>query len=125
MADVLLVEDDDITRSALCALMRDAGHHCWMTGDGRTAIALCHARRFDCVVLDNGLPDLPGTDVAVALAQMPEPPPVIMVSGHTFHAIDWTVAVGIVRECLRKPVRAERLLGSVARAIDPGAVATQ
>ena len=118
MAKVLLVEDDDDTRALLCVLMRDAGHECWTTGDGRTAIALCQARAFDCVVLDNGLPDLPGTDVAVALAQMELPPPVIMVSGHTFHTLDWTLDEGIVREYLRKPVRADRLLDSVARAID-------
>ena len=117
MANVLLVEDDDVARAALCVLMRDAGHKCWTTANGRTAIEICHLRNFDCVLLDHGLPDIPGTDVAVALSQLPAPPPVIMVSGHTFHAIDWTVDVGIVRECLRKPVRAERLLDSVARAL--------
>ena len=118
MANLLVVEDDDNARGALCALMRQAGHDCWTTSEGRTAIALCETRAFDCVILDYGLPDLPGTDVAVALAQLDEPPPVIMVSGHTFHAFDWTVSEGIVRELLRKPVRARRLLDSVARALD-------
>jgi DNA-binding response OmpR family regulator len=115
MANVLLVEDDDSTRGALCALIRLAGHHCWATSEGRVAIALCQQRSFDCVILDNGLPDLPGTDVAVALSHLAAPPPVIMVSGQTFHTFDWTVAVGVVLELHRKPVRPERLLESIAR----------
>ena len=118
MANVLLVEDDDDTRGMLCLLMRDAGHECWTTSDGRTAIALCKSRAFDCVVLDNGLPDLPGTDVAVALSQMDNPPPIIRVSGYSFPTLDWTIDEVIVRAHLRKPVRAERLLDSVARAVD-------
>lgn len=118
MANVLLVEDDDDLRGVMCGLMRDAGHACWTTAEGRTAIALCRERSFDCVVLDNGLPDLPGTDVAVALSQLDAPPPVIMVSGYSFHTLDWTIDEGIVREHLRKPLRADKLLDSIARALN-------
>lgn len=118
MANVLLVEDDEDLRGMLCVLMRDAGHDCWTTASGRTAIALCGERSFDCVVLDNGLPDLPGTDVAVALSQLDVPPPVIMVSGYSFQTLDWTIDEGIVREHLRKPLRAERLLDSITRALN-------
>lgn len=61
---ILLVEDDVLLRQAFRILLEDAGYR--VTEAGSAAEALAEARRDPpaVVVLDMGLPDRPGLDVA-------------------------------------------------------------
>lgn len=61
---ILLVEDDVLLRQAFRILLEDAGYR--VTEAGSAAEALAEARRESpaVVVLDMGLPDRPGLDVA-------------------------------------------------------------
>jgi CheY-like chemotaxis protein len=60
---LLLVEDDDTQRMSIAELM--AGDEIEITGVGTAAAALeaLQARRFDCAIVDLGLPDLSGADL--------------------------------------------------------------
>src|SRR4030088_1197182 len=59
-ARVLVVEDDEATRSALRALLDDAGYECDEAPDGEGAVAAMRDDRFDLVLLDLGLPGMWG-----------------------------------------------------------------
>jgi two-component system OmpR family response regulator len=53
---ILVVEDDaDVARVMLLGL-RDAGHKVESAGNGRDALALAMAKRFDVIILDRMLP---------------------------------------------------------------------
>lgn len=59
-ATVLVVEDDEDTRSALVRALKARGFRVEAAEDGRSALERWAARRPDVVLLDLGLPDLEG-----------------------------------------------------------------
>ncbi len=60
---VLLVEDDEATRTALRRDLASRGYRVDDVADGATAILRWEARRPDVILLDLGLPDMDGTRV--------------------------------------------------------------
>src|SRR4051794_6986064 len=67
MPTVLVVEDDPKLRDLLRQYLEREGLSVLSTGSGVEALALARSARPDLVVLDLGLPDLPGDSVAVEL----------------------------------------------------------
>ena len=63
-APVLLVEDDTLLRQAFRILLEDAGFRVVEAGSVAEALASARAETPALVVLDLGLPDRPGLDVA-------------------------------------------------------------
>ncbi|MDB5932360.1 MAG: two component transcriptional regulator, winged helix family [Polaromonas sp.] len=63
MPHLLIAEDDDLLRDGLGTLLRQAGHSVATAADGRAALALLEASRFDGVILDLGLPLVSGMEV--------------------------------------------------------------
>jgi PAS domain S-box-containing protein len=64
---VLVVEDNEDGREALAALLRLAGHEVEAAASGREALAAAERQRPEVVLLDIGLPDLDGYEVAASL----------------------------------------------------------
>jgi two-component system KDP operon response regulator KdpE len=60
---VLLVEDEDATRTALDRHLTARGYRVDVANDVRSALARWEARRPDLIMLDLGLPDRDGTDL--------------------------------------------------------------
>lgn len=60
MHDVLLAEDEPVSRAFLLDALRALGRRCDAVGDGRTALAQANARRYDLLLLDLDLPGLRG-----------------------------------------------------------------
>ena len=61
---ILLVEDDVLLRQAFRILLEDAGYRVVEAGTAAEAVAVARAETPAVVVLDMGLPDGPGLDVA-------------------------------------------------------------
>ena len=68
---VLLVEDNDDTRRMMSRALAHAGHEVREAADGKSAISLAAGLRPDVVVLDIGLPDIDGYEVARRLRASP------------------------------------------------------
>ena len=66
-ARLLLVEDDSLLRHAFKLLLEDAGYAISEAGTAAHAIATAQAEEPDLILLDMGLPDANGLDVARAL----------------------------------------------------------
>ena len=63
MAQILLIEDDLITREIYNSLFGQHGHEVSLAGDVRTAWELLQQRPFDAAVLDLVLPDTHGFEL--------------------------------------------------------------
>jgi PAS domain S-box-containing protein len=70
-ANVLVVDDDPATAGALADLFRTAGHEARTAHDGAEALALAALFEPDVVVLDIGLPQSSGCDVARRIRAQP------------------------------------------------------
>jgi len=68
---VLVVEDDPDTREAPREFLRSCGHDVAVAADGREAIAITLDRAPDVVVVDIGLPDIDGYEVAQRIRSAP------------------------------------------------------
>lgn len=60
---VLVVDDDEASRSLVCDQVADAGHDCLQAPDGRRALDVLHRARVDLVILDLEMPIMDGWEL--------------------------------------------------------------
>ncbi len=80
MANLLIVEDDDLLRDGLTDLLRQAGHTIENGADGLAAQVVLETQHIDAVLLDLGLPKLDGMDVLRWMRQHFETLPVMILT---------------------------------------------
>jgi nitrogen-specific signal transduction histidine kinase/CheY-like chemotaxis protein len=68
----LVVDDNQDGADTLALLLKAVGHHAEVAYDGRSALAAAQTLRPDIVLLDIGLPDIDGHQVAQALRNNPD-----------------------------------------------------
>ncbi len=71
-ARILLVEDDVMLREAFRLLLEDVGYQVEEAGTAAEALRVAAVAKPALVLLDLGLPDRPGLDVARELRQAPD-----------------------------------------------------
>jgi DNA-binding response OmpR family regulator len=86
VAQLLLVEDDAEIRRALIRALTDRGHAVASEADGMKAVARVVEHAPDLVVLDLGLPDVPGEDV-LRMIRSVSPVPVIVATARGDEAV--------------------------------------
>jgi|SRR5690554_4972357 len=69
---ILLVEDDPLLRHAFRLLLEDAGYRVHEAGTAAEALDEANAKRPELVLLDLGLPDRPGLEVAREITSQPD-----------------------------------------------------
>jgi CheY-like chemotaxis protein len=119
MATILIVEDDGLVARHMARILRGAGHTPILASDGRSAL-LEASDRPDLVLLDLGLPDVPGEELLRHLKKRPETAgiPVIVVTGKTEAAAQLkTTSKEIVSDILLKPVSGSQLCQAVDTAL--------
>ena len=80
MHTVLVVEDERKLRELLRGYLERAGMSVLTTGSGAEAIELAHTSELSLVVLDLGLPDVPGEEVARELRARSQVPIVMLTA---------------------------------------------
>jgi CheY-like chemotaxis protein len=81
MAGILIVDDDPAFRSLAARLLEEVGVHVAATAeDAATALTSAHAIKPDAVLVDVGLPDRDGVDLARELVALPWQPRVVLTS---------------------------------------------
>lgn len=80
---LLVVEDDDNLRRVLVDLLGNGDTETFEAGTGKEMVGLLAKHRFDCMVLDLGLPDCNGIELLRRLADTADLviPPVIIYTG--------------------------------------------
>jgi len=117
---IFIVEDDDAARESLQALLETAGYQSVAFASGIAFLDSLSSSSGACVVLDIRMPEMDGLEVQQRLNDSGTLLPVVFITGHG----DVTMAVRAMHagaiDFIEKPVGRDRLLESVARAIDVG-----
>ncbi|HRV82050.1 MAG TPA: sigma 54-interacting transcriptional regulator, partial [Planctomycetota bacterium] len=84
---VLVVDDDGAIRETLEMLLHYEGYEVWTARDGEEAWARIEAARKEgrspgVVLTDLKMPKLDGLGLLERIQTLPEPPPVVLISGH-------------------------------------------
>ena len=113
---ILLVEDEPVTAEVFARALRSDGHEVRVARDGLQALHALRNKRSDIVVLDLGLPTVPGIEVLRRLRHGDDPDlPVIIVSGAPARAMPDAQPL-IEPGCwLEKPLRPRDLVEAVRR----------
>ena len=120
--EILVVDDEIGIRELLSEILFDEGYHVHLAENAAQARAFRSRQAPDLVLLDIWMPNIDGVTllrewVAQDLLTMP----VIMMSGHgTIETAVEATRIGAV-DFLEKPVALQKLLDTVARAIQQGA----
>jgi two-component system CheB/CheR fusion protein len=122
-AKVVIVEDNADTREMLCELLIDAGFECRSADSGAVALALIDEVRPDIAVLDVGLPEMDGLEVARRLRANPQLAGIRLVALTGYgQPSDRAIALQAgFDEHLVKPVHADDLLKLLAHMRGNGA----
>jgi two-component system OmpR family response regulator len=80
MAQILIVEDDELTAALIANELKPRGHEVELAGDGLTGLRLAQEGRFDALTLDRMLPGLDGLSLVWRLRSCGITTPVLMIS---------------------------------------------
>jgi two-component system, chemotaxis family, CheB/CheR fusion protein len=120
-ARIVVVEDNADSREALCAFLERAGLECDTAATGGAAVDLIDQVSPDVVILDLGLPELDGFEVARRVRANPKHSNVrlIALTGYGQEADRASTLQAGFNEHLVKPVHGERLLRALANTQAP------
>ena len=116
MADILVVDDDEVIRDTLCELLSQ-DHSCQSAETAEDALAKLEARSFEVVLTDISMPGLSGMELLKRVLRMYPATRVIVVSGLSDREqAESLIAMGAF-DYLLKPFRLEVVEESVNRAL--------
>jgi CheY-like chemotaxis protein len=113
MAQILVAEDEDVTRDLVRRALETDGHGVSVAADGLEALELASERAFDLVVTDVEMPNMDGVTLAEALIERDPRQRIILMSAI---ADELSRAGAMVRgnvRILSKPVTLEMIRGEV------------
>ena len=117
MAEILVVDDDDIIRETLCELLSDH-HACQTAATAEQALAKLQSQPFDVVLTDVSMPGLSGFDLLNRVVQLYPGTPVIIISGLSDQEQAQSLIGMGAFDYLLKPFRLEVVEDSVRRALE-------
>jgi DNA-binding response OmpR family regulator len=114
---ILVIEDDRDISATIHGVLSAAGYKVLTANNGQDGRRLIQNQKPDLVLTDMMMPRMGGFPVLEFLAELPEAPPVIMMTANegSRHKA-YAEMLGVV-DYLRKPFAMEVMLESVARAI--------
>jgi len=118
MSNILIVDDDRLTRLMLGTILEGGGYQVTAAADGAEALRLAGEARFDLVLLDIWMPGMSGLEVLERLHRLAAPPRVIILTSDETPEMLLAAVRGQASRYLTKPVEAAALLGVVAEELN-------
>ncbi len=117
-ATVLLIEDEELLRTAVVKLLDARGLRVLEAGDGRTALELARSigPNIDVALLDVTLPGLSSSEVLQGLQKILPAERIIITSAYGKHQAFAIVEADSRQAYIRKPYRVEELLRAIRQA---------
>ena len=113
--DVLLVDDEAAFARAIRELLTLQGHQVTVVDSAARALEAVAAHTFDVVLTDYSLGTVTGAELAERLADQPDSPYVVLVTGYATEIDDPTLLSRGVNAVLPKPCRGDDLRFVLAR----------
>jgi two-component system response regulator FixJ len=114
---IAVVDDDEVVRLSIAALLIDAGFGASLFQSGDSFLASLAPESFSCILLDVQMPGSDGLAVLRALRERSDPPPVVVMTAHG----DTRVAVTAMKlgayDFVEKPYVADALRDVIDRAV--------
>ena len=117
-ATILLVDDEKNARKNIGSYLETEGYEVLLAADLKTARKHLSAQEADIVLLDVQLPDGYGPDLLAETAQLPNRPPIIMITAHGKIEMAVEAMKNGAHDFIQKPIKFERLEQSIKRAQD-------
>ncbi len=118
MNHILIVDDESAIQESLQGALQDEGYEVAVAGTGESALALLSKTNFDVVLLDVWLPGPDGLDTLEKIREFPDPPEIIMISGHgTIETAVRATKLGAY-DFLEKPLSLDKTLILIKNAIE-------
>jgi CheY-like chemotaxis protein len=111
-ANILLVEDESITRANIADVLRSDGYAVDEAGDGAQAVELFAKRQFDLIVTDFVMPRMDGLRLISRVHSTSPHTPVILVTAY-LSTIPGKAILQKTAEIIGKPVEPDVLLGTI------------
>lgn len=117
---ILVVEDEEMLRELLRAVLSSKGYEVLTASDGVEAVEIyaAHRKKIGLVVADIGLPRLAGGDVFLKLKQMNPDVRMILASGFFEPGFRVEMLDAGAKEVIQKPYQPNELLKSIRKALD-------
>jgi two-component system CheB/CheR fusion protein len=117
-----VVEDNEDSRELLCALLQRSGFECHTADNGSSALALIEQVQPDIAILDVGLPEMDGFEVARRIRKDPKSAHILLIAltGYGRASDRAASRESGFDEHLVKPVRSEQLLRALSDLQDAG-----
>lgn len=115
MAQILLIDDDDLLRGVLAKALVHAGHVVIQAADGQQGVELARATSVDLVITDLIMPVQEGVETIVKLRRERPALPIIAISGGVTHSklyLEIAAKIG-ARRILAKPFTPQELLAAI------------
>lgn len=125
---ILVAEDHPVNRQFLGALLEGMGHSAVFAGNGREAVALAAAQRFDLVLMDLHMPEMDGVQATTAIRALADrgaaTVPIIALTADGFAPTRERCLLAGMNDFLVKPVAAQELAARMRRLFGTAAAAT-
>ena len=117
---ILIVEDEEMLREMLKAVLVSKGYQVLTASDGIEAVEIysLHREKIHLVVADIGLPRLAGSEVFLRLKQSNPGIKVVLASGFIEPAMKAEMIKAGAKEIIQKPYQPNEFLKSVRKALD-------
>ena len=114
MATILVIDDEQITRSILHAVLEEDGHQVLEASNGRVGLALYQERHVDLIITDIVMPEMSGIDLMLELTRKNHNVKVIAISAglNSDRGLRVATALG-ARRTFHKPFNVEEIRRSV------------
>ncbi|MBL1203524.1 MAG: response regulator [Nostoc sp. GBBB01] len=115
--NLLVIEDDPVQAQSIIELIGNGDVQSTAVGTGAEALLVLKSQRFDCIVLDLGLPDMSGIELIEQIKQEPSllKLPIIVYTGKELTRQEETQLRRLAERIIIKNVRSpERLLDETA-----------
>lgn len=116
MARILLVEDEDVQRRELEAILKSAGHEVFLAGNGAQALVLARDKKPDILLSDIAMPKMDGPDLCRHVRSDPKIADtwiVLITALEGGDAMEAATGAG-TDDFVRKPVKREDILNRLA-----------
>jgi CheY-like chemotaxis protein len=120
MTLILVIDDDQTVRKAICALLEHRGVDVLVADSGANGVRYLETFPIDVAVVDIIMPDMDGLEIIRTFSHRTPRVPVIAMSGFLSHdrqgtAPDFLRMAGCLgaASCLRKPFRPHQLMAAI------------